>query len=94
MNPRYDARVFAISKASFAALLLATALASGPARACTPKPKETRVRVSFLADSDLATMVKWAREQTCADYAFDATGEVHAAILRAGKPIAIDIKIE
>jgi general secretion pathway protein C len=29
------------------------------------------VRVSFLADSDLGTMVKWAKEQTCADYAFD-----------------------
>ena len=71
MNPSYHAWVFAISKASLAALLLAAVLAPAPARACTPQTKERRVHVSFLADSDLSTMVKWAKEQTCADYAFD-----------------------
>jgi hypothetical protein len=29
------------------------------------------VRVSFLANNDLSTMVRWAKEQTCTDYAFD-----------------------
>jgi len=73
MNPGYDARVFVIRKVGFAALVCAAmlALASAPARACTPHTRDARVRVSFLADSDLGTMVKWAKEQTCADYVFD-----------------------
>jgi general secretion pathway protein C len=71
MNPRYHAWVFAIFKSGVAAILLAAALAPAPARACTPRSREARVRVSFLADSDLASMVKWAKEQTCTDYAFD-----------------------
>ncbi|HEX7506548.1 MAG TPA: hypothetical protein VF550_07235, partial [Polyangia bacterium] len=75
MNHRYHAWAFAILKTSVAALLLtaslAAALAPAPARACTPRSKEARVRVSFLADSDLASLVKWAKEQTCTDYAFD-----------------------
>jgi len=71
MNPRYHACVFAIAKASFAALLFAAALAPAPARACTPRANEARVHVSFLPDSDLTSMVKWVKQQTCADYAFD-----------------------
>jgi len=74
MNPRYHGWVFAISKASLAGLVAAAALTWSvvPAgAACTPQTRDGRVRVSFLADSDLTTMVKWAKEQTCTDYAFD-----------------------
>jgi hypothetical protein len=73
MNPRYDGKVFRVPKASFAALICAATLAmtSAPARACTPRTRDARVHVSFLADSDLAAMVKWARDQTCIDYVFD-----------------------
>jgi hypothetical protein len=70
MNPRYHAWVFAHAKASLAALFFAAAFAPAPARACTSQNKAARVRVSFLADSDLASMVKWAKEQTCTEYTF------------------------
>jgi hypothetical protein len=52
------------------AFLLAGATAS-PARACTPSKPNARVRVSFLADSDLASLAKWAKDETCVDYSFE-----------------------
>jgi hypothetical protein len=73
VNPRYHGRVFARAKASLTVLLLflfAAAFAPKPAQACTLPNRDARVRVSFLADSDLAAMVKWAKEQTCTDYTF------------------------
>jgi hypothetical protein len=99
MHPRYHAWVFAILKTCVAAFLLAAALASAPARACTPQCKEARVHVSFLADSDLALMVKWAKEQTCTDYAFDdsrserrlAQGVILTVV---GRDVGSNIKIE
>lgn len=42
-----------------------------PALACHPPSRSERVHVSFLADSDLATMVKWAKDSTCVEYLFD-----------------------
>ena len=73
MNPRYHERVFVITRSGLAGILVAAALLlTSPARACTPPSREARIRVSFLADSDLASMVKWAKEQTCADYTFDS----------------------
>ena len=41
------------------------------AQACTPAKPSARVRVSFLADSDLASLAKWAKEVTCIDYKFE-----------------------
>jgi hypothetical protein len=52
------------------ALSIAGAAAS-PARACTPPKPDARVRVSFLADSELPTLAKWAKEATCVDYSFE-----------------------
>jgi len=47
-------------------------LVSTPAAfACHPPAREGRIHVSFLADSDLPAMVKWAKESTCVDYLFD-----------------------
>jgi type II secretory pathway component PulC len=51
--------------------LLLTGLAASPPRACIPRGPSTRVRVSFLADSDLASLAKWAKETTCSDYSFE-----------------------
>ena len=52
------------------ALMLATGSAT-PARACTPAKPNARVRVSFLASSDLTTMAKWAKRTTCVEYTFE-----------------------
>ena len=52
------------------ALLLAGA-ASGTARPCVPTKADARVRVSFLADSDVATLARWAKETTCVEYAYE-----------------------
>jgi hypothetical protein len=52
------------------ALLLAGA-ASGAARPCSPAKPDARVRVSFLADSDVATLAKWAKEATCVEYTYE-----------------------
>ncbi|MBN2577189.1 MAG: hypothetical protein JXP73_21690 [Deltaproteobacteria bacterium] len=52
------------------ALALAGSAAS-PAQACKPAKADARVRVSFLADSDLTTLAEWAREVTCIDYRFE-----------------------
>ena len=73
MNPRYAGTVFAMLKASRAGILVAAAITfpTAQTRACTPHSGEAHVRVSFLANSDLGTMVRWAKEQTCTDYAFD-----------------------
>jgi hypothetical protein len=53
------------------ALLLAAAASTSPARACTPARPTARVRVSFLADSDLAALAKWAQQATCVEYTFE-----------------------
>ncbi len=53
------------------ALLLAGA-ASGGARPCSPAKADARIRVSFLADSDLAALAKWAKESTCVEYTYEA----------------------
>lgn len=55
-----------------AALALAFLAAGNPARPCTAAKANERIRVSFLADSDLAVLTKWAKENTCVDYGFDA----------------------
>jgi hypothetical protein len=52
------------------ALLLAAASPS-PVRACTPAKPNARVRVSFLANSDLAELTKWAKQTTCVEYTFE-----------------------
>ena len=44
--------------------------AANPARACKPPGPDARVHVSFLADSDLASLAKWGRESTCIEYTF------------------------
>ena len=55
-----------------AALALAlVGAASSPARPCAPAKPDARVHVSFLADSDLATLAKWAKASTCVEYAFE-----------------------
>jgi len=51
--------------------LLLTGLAASPPRACVPRGSSARVHVSFLADSDLASLAKWAKETTCTDYSFE-----------------------
>ena len=53
------------------ALLLSGAVAS-PARPCVPSRPDARVHVSFLADSDLASLTKWAKEATCVEYTFES----------------------
>jgi hypothetical protein len=52
------------------ALLLAGASAS-PARACSPARPNARVRISFLADSDLTSLARWAKETICVEYTFE-----------------------
>src|SRR5512147_2255011 len=42
-----------------------------PAWACHPPRSNDRVHVSFLADADLGSMVKWAKESLCIYYDFD-----------------------
>jgi len=42
------------------------------AATCAPSKPDTRVHVSFLADSDLASLVKWAKQATCVDYTFES----------------------
>jgi C-terminal processing protease CtpA/Prc len=53
-----------------AACLLGT-LGAVPAWACQPPSRNQRVHVSFLADSDLAAMARWAKDSTCVEYVFD-----------------------
>jgi type II secretory pathway component PulC len=53
------------------ALVLSGAVAS-PARLCAPAKPDARVHVSFLADSDLASLAKWAKEATCVEYTFES----------------------
>ncbi len=50
------------------ALLL---VGSEPAWACHPPSSNERVHVSFLADADLVSMVKWAKDTVCIYYDFD-----------------------
>lgn len=45
--------------------------ASGSACPCLPAKADARVRVSFLADSDVATLARWAKETTCVEYAYE-----------------------
>jgi hypothetical protein len=52
--------------------LLLTGAAASPPRACVPSKPDARVHVSFLADSDLASLAKWAKESTCVDYVFES----------------------
>lgn len=54
-----------------AALAFALVAAASPPRPCTPAKADARVRVSLLANSDLASLAKWAKEATCVDYGFD-----------------------
>jgi hypothetical protein len=51
-------------------LVFGCAFASS-AHACTPPPSKAHVRVSFLADSDLTALVKWAKRTTCVTYTFE-----------------------
>jgi hypothetical protein len=51
--------------------LLAAGTFASPARACTPAKPSARVRVSFLADSDLAALARWAKQTTCVEYTFE-----------------------
>jgi len=55
--------------------LVLAVLMSGttPAWACHPPSDSARVHVSFLADNDLGSMVKWAKGTICVDYAFEAS---------------------
>jgi hypothetical protein len=54
-----------------AALAFTLLAAAGTPRPCAPAHANTRVRVSLLADTDLAALAKWAHESTCVDYGFD-----------------------
>jgi hypothetical protein len=55
-----------------AALAFVLVAAANPSRPCTPAKASERVRVSFLADSDLGVLTKWAKEVTCTDYGFES----------------------
>jgi len=57
---------------SAAVALVLAGMAASPARACTPSKPDARIHVSFLADSDLATLAKWAKQATCVDYTFES----------------------
>ena len=57
------------------AFLLAGELAS-PAQACTPPKPNAPVRVSFLADSGLNALAKWAHETTCVEYDYTDKGRI------------------
>jgi len=52
-------------------VLLAAGTFASPARACTPAKPSARVRVSFLADSNLASLARWAKQATCVEYTFE-----------------------
>jgi hypothetical protein len=55
-----------------AVLALLLAGASGDAASpCSPPKSTARVRVSFLADSDVAVLAKWAKETTCVEYTYE-----------------------
>ena len=51
---------------------LLTGAAASPFRVCAPSGPDARVHVSFLADSDLTSLAKWAKQSTCVDYAFES----------------------
>lgn len=51
--------------------LLVAGAASGTTRSCSPPRADARVRVSFLADSDVPTLAKWAKEATCVEYSYE-----------------------
>jgi hypothetical protein len=73
--------------AFIAASLAASLTAPRFAWACHPPSREARVHVSFLADSDLTAMVKWARASTCVDYLFD----VSLSDRRLGQPVILTV---
>jgi type II secretory pathway component PulC len=58
---------------SLSATLAFLLVAASPPRPCTPVKANAQVRVSFLADADLAALAKWAKESTCVDYGFEAS---------------------
>jgi type II secretory pathway component PulC len=53
--------------------VILSGMTASPAQACSPAGPDARVHVSFLADSDLVSLVKWAKEMTCVDYTFDSS---------------------
>jgi hypothetical protein len=67
--------VIAVPRNSLLAILAATLLtfSTKPTHACKQPIPGGRVHVSFLADSDLPSMVRWAKEHTCLEYTFDST---------------------
>jgi hypothetical protein len=52
--------------------LMFTGAAGTAGHTCAPAKPDARVHVSFLADSDLGALVKWAKATTCIDYSFEA----------------------
>jgi hypothetical protein len=62
-----------MSSLSAVLVFLLAGAASGTGRPCVPSRPEARVRVSFLADSDLESLAKWARATTCVEYSFAPT---------------------
>ena len=51
--------------------ILLTGTVGSPSRACVASRPDARVHVSFLADSDLASLAKWAKQSTCVEYTFE-----------------------
>ena len=43
----------------------------GADRPCSPPKADARVRVSFLADNDLATLAAWAKETMCIEHTYE-----------------------
>jgi hypothetical protein len=79
--------VFVLPKIAVLVFLVASLTAPRSARACHAPSREARVHVSFLADSALPAMVKWARASTCVDYLFDAS----LSDRRLGQPVILTV---
>ncbi len=58
---------------SLSAALAFLLVGASPPRPCTPAKANAQVHVSFLADADLATLAKWAKESICIDYGFESS---------------------
>jgi hypothetical protein len=56
---------------SAAVVLLLAGVANGSGRPCPTSRPDARVHVSFLTDSDLGSLAKWAEEATCIEYSFE-----------------------
>lgn len=65
-------------------------LAAPTAWACHAPAPGTRIHISFVADSDLAELARWAKESACVDYAFASS----LTSRRLAEPVILTVAAE